>query len=66
MQLMYNTQNISYSSASKPTFNISSAINQPVPQIGDYSYLTLNDSDVLAPAALIPASPSVQLVLPPG
>ncbi len=44
--LTLNQSSISYSSASKPTFNISSAINQPIPQIGDYSYLTLNDSDL--------------------
>ncbi len=37
---------ISYSSASKPMFNISSAINQPVPEIGNYPYLTLKDSDL--------------------
>ncbi len=44
--LTLDQSSIAYSSASKPTFNISSAINQPVPQIGNYSYLTLKDSDL--------------------
>ena len=45
--LTLNQSSIAYSSASKPIYNNSSAINQPVPEVeGNYSYLTLKDSDL--------------------
>ena len=38
---------LAYSSVAKPTFSISSAVNQPVPEPeGNHSYLTLIDSDL--------------------
>ena len=45
--LTLNKNKIAYSSVMKPAFNTNPAINQPVPEVeGNYSYLTLKDSDL--------------------
>ena len=44
--LTLDKSKLAYSSVTKPSFNSNPSVNQPVPQIGDYSYLTLNDSDL--------------------
>ena len=45
--LSINKNKIAYSSATKPSFNSNPSLNQSVPEVdGNYSYLTLIDSDL--------------------